>query len=296
MSLSKCILGNLPEVATSVQRSCAATCCWRHVSILKMTTLTRPLHNSIRAARMPLAFVFARVTKESFIKVTVVIIAAMVLLQLTTSSLVRHSKDHRSPGLLGLWNERTNSLDDHKASMRSQHSIRSASSMDQDIISALPKNSSIFSVITSSRTESENQTFKSNKYFKWKVSEGRDENPNESHLSQKQNYSSKVTPSVIANIYPRPRKHKTRQKKIRNILDLSTNEKQNLIDSNEVSYSEKLMTYKKNLTALLHEIKLPATTPEYDIVSPGASAEDRGTPDRPKGKPLCPAVPKNLGK
>ena len=258
-----------------------------------MTTLTRPLYNSVRAACMPLAFVFARVTKESFIKVMVLILAVIVLLQLGTSSLVRHSNGHRSPGLFGLLNERTNSTDNYKSFTRNHYSITSASRLDQ--ISALLRNSSILSVIKSSSSDSANQTSRGDYYREQKGTKGRKEIHNESQLSQKPIYSPKVTPSVIANIYLRPRKHEIRQNKRRNILDLSTKIKQKLVDSNEVLYSDKLMTFKKNLTALLHEIKLPATTPEYDIVSPGASAEDRGTSKRPVGKPLCPAVPEGLG-
>ena len=260
-----------------------------------MTTLTRPPYNSTRATRMPLAFVLARVTKESFIKVTVLIFAVMVLLQLGRSSLVRHSNGHRSQGLFGLFNEQTNSTENHKASTRNQHSIMSASRLDQDQISALLRNSSIFSVIKSSSADAANLTSKSNYYSKQKGAKGRNEKPNQSQLSQKQIYSPKVTPSVIANIYPRPRKHEVRQNKGRNILDLSTKRKQKLADSNEVLYNDKLTIYKKNLTALFDEIKLPATTPEYDIVRPGASAEDSGTSE-PHEKPLCPAVPEGLGK
>ena len=260
-----------------------------------MTTLTRPLYNSVRAACIPLAFVFARVTKESFIKVMVLTLAVMVLLQLGTSSLARHSNGHRSAGLFSLLNERTNSTDNYKSFTRNHYSITSASRLDQDKISALLGNSSILSVIKSSSADSTNQTSRGDYYSEQKGTKGRKEKHNESQLSQKQIYLPKVTPSVIANIYPRPRKHEIRQNKRRNILDLSAKMKQKLVDSNEVLYSDKLMTFKKNLTALLHEIKLPATTPEYDIVSPGASAEDRGTSKRPVGKPLCPAVPEGLG-
>ena len=182
-----------------------------------------------------------------------------------------------------------------------QYSIMPGTIMDQDAISALNWNNSIFSVIKSSnaaysanKTPRSDYSARSDHYSKQNVEVSKSGNPNE---RQKSSHLPKVTSSVIENVYPRPRKHKNSQNKGRNILNLSTKVKQKFIDSNEVLFGDKIKTYKKNLTALLHEIKLPATTPEYDIVSPGsASAEERGTSEHPKGKPLCPAVPPGLGK
>ena len=226
----------------------------------------------------------------------VLILAVMVLLQLGTSSLVRHSNGHRSQGLFGLLNERTNSTDNYKPSTRNHYSITSASRLDQDKISALLQNSSILSVIKSSSADSANRTSRSDYYSEQKGTKGRKELHNESQLSHKQIYSPKSY-TICDSEYLSQASENTRFAKINEGTSLifSTKMKQKLVDSNEVLYSEKLMTYKKNLTALLHEIKLPATTPEYDIVSPGASAEDRGTSKRPVGKPLCPAVPEGLG-
>ena len=254
---------------------------------------------------MPLTFVFTRVTRESFIKVVLLLLAVMVLLQLT--SLVRLPNGHRVQGPFLMWGQRSDSRDIDRVSRTlssNRHSIMSGSTTDQDAISALTRNNSLFSVIkSSSAADSANKpsrsdySYRGDYYSKQNVEKSKSGNLNESQLNQKSSHTPKDTTSVIANVYPRPRKHKNQQNKGRNTLDLSTKVKQKFIDSNEILISDKIKTYKKNLTALLHDIKLPATTAAYDIVSPGsASAEERGTSKHPKGKPLCPSVPPNLGK
>ena len=255
---------------------------------------------------MPVTFVFTRVTRESLIKVMLLVLGVMIVLQLTASSLVRQFNGHRGQGLFWSWGQRSDSQDVHRilgSSSSNRYSIMPGTTMDQAAISALTRNNSIFSVIKSpNAVYSTNKTptdysARSDYYGKQSLEESKSGNPNERQRSQKSSHLPKVTSSVIENVYPRPRKHKNRQNKGRNILDLSTKMEQKFIESNEVLFGDKIKTYKRNLTALLQEIKLPATTPDYDIVSPGsASAEERATSEHPKGKPLCPAVPPGLGK
>ena len=265
-----------------------------------MTSLSRLLYNFARAVCMTLAFVFIRVTRESFIKLMFILLGIMTLLQFTEFSLMRQSKGHLSQGL----RQQAESYDVQGVSRfliskRYPRTEISGYTVDQNTTSALPRDDSILSLVKSSSAgiliTTGNRTSRMNYYSKQVLAE-RYEKPKESQFSRNSNHVTKVVPSVKENIYPRPRKHRVQKNKGRNILDLSANLKRKLKESNEVLLNDKIKTYKNNLTALLNEITLPATTPDYDIVNPGVSAEELGVFEHPEGKPLCPAVPPGLGK
>ncbi len=220
----------------------------------------------------------------------------MILAQLSVSPLMRESNGYqRLQGIFRTARHETRAAS--KDGIQGTNSSSSKFGVMGSVRDSHPVSRAFFqaeaaepSVIRNSSLNSEAGTNGNNRYL---VQNAKLENKQDRSSVTLLKYSNAV-PSVTDDFYHNPTKHHDQNGKKENV-DFSAESNSQAAKSKDALLEDKLKSHRKNLTALLSEIPVPTAKSDYDIVSPGASAEDVQHSEHPSEKPLCPAEPPALG-